>query len=120
MEDVEGSVQLVIYVQDGGHISASVAVVWCRPNSHEVLISEPVFESVHDELMCSCDQRDVVDVIELGSNLGSKKPSSSSWGHSPGFDIFWVGPHKIAEWTFMRDFHSSVNESDLIDCFDFW
>ena len=72
MEDIEGSIQLVIYVQDGGHISASVAVVWCGPNSDEILISEPILESVHDKLMCSGDQRNVVDVIEFGGNLGSE------------------------------------------------
>ena len=53
MENVECSLQLVVHVQDGGNISASVAVVGCRPNSDEILVSEPVLEAVHDQLMRS-------------------------------------------------------------------
>ena len=120
MEDVEGSRQFVIHVQNGSDVSASVAVVWCGPNGDEVLISEPILEAVHHKLMCSGDQRNVVDVIEFGGDLGAEKPSSTSWGHSPGFDILWVRPHKVAEWTLVRNFHSSVDESNLIDSLDFW
>ena len=120
MENVEGSGQFVVDVQNRSDISASVAIVWCGPNSDEVLISKPVLESVHDKLMCSGDQRNVIDVIEFGGDLGSEEPSSSSRGHGPGFDVLWVRPHKVAEWTFMRDFHSSVDESYLIDGLDFW
>jgi hypothetical protein len=118
MEDVEGSIQLVIHVQDRGNVAASIAVVRSRPNSDEVLVSEPVLESVHHKLMGSGDQGNVVDVIELGGHLGSEEPSSASWGHSPSFNIFWVGPHEIAEWTLVRDLHSSVDESDLVNGFD--
>ena len=72
MEDVEGSGQFVVHIQDRSDVSASVAVVWCGPNSDKILISEPILESVHDKLMCSGDQRNVVDVIEFGGNLGSE------------------------------------------------
>lgn len=120
MEDVEGSGQFVIHVQNGSDVSASVAVVWCRPNSDKVLISEPILESVHNKLMCSGDQRNVVDVIEFGGDLGSEEPSRTSWGHGPGLDVLWVRPHKVAEWTLVRNFHSSVDESNLINSLDFW
>ena len=119
MEDVECSLQLVVYVEDGSNISASVAIVWSRPNGDEVLISEPVLEPVHNQLMRSGNEGDVVDVIELGRNLGSEEPSSASWGHCPRLDILGIRPHKIAEWTLVRDLHSSVNQSNLINGLDF-
>ena len=72
MEDVEGSGQFVVHIQDRSDVSASVAVVWCGPNSDEILISEPILESVHNKLMCSGDQRNVVDVIEFGGYFGSE------------------------------------------------
>ena len=68
--------------------------------------------------MSTGDQVDVVDVIEFGSDFGSKEPSSTSWRHSPCLNLLWIGPHKITERTFVRDFHSSVDESHLVDCLD--
>ena len=68
--------------------------------------------------MRSGNQGNVIDVVELGGDLGSKQPSSASGRHSPCFDVLWIGPHEIAEWTLMRDLHSSVNKSHLVDGLD--
>jgi len=51
---------------DTGYIAAAVAVVGCAPYGHEILV-KVVFVPLHDELMGSCDQREVVDMIELES-----------------------------------------------------
>jgi hypothetical protein len=120
VEDIESFVEGLIDVQDGGYITASIAVVWSGPDCHEVLVLEPVLETIHDKLMCSGNQRNIVNVIEFCGDLGTKEPSSSSWRHSPSFDVFWIRPHKVTEWTFMRNFHSSVNKSNLIDGLDLW
>lgn len=119
MENVESLVELLVDVQDGSDVTASVAVVGGRPDSDEVLVLEPVLEAVHHQLMRSGNQSDVVDVIEFSGNFGAEQPSSSSWGHSPGLDVLWVGPHEIAEWALMGDLHSSVDESHLVDGLDF-
>ena len=63
---------------------------------------------------------EVIDVIEFGGHLASEEPACTSRRHSPSLDVFRVGPHEVAEWAFVRDFHSSVDQSDLIDSFDFW
>lgn len=119
MENVESLVELLVDVQDGSDVTASVAVVGGRPDCDEVLVLEPVLEAVHHQLMRSGNQSDIVDVIEFSGNFRAEQPSSSSWGHCPGFDVFRVGPHEIAEWTLMRDLHSSIDESDLVDGLDF-
>lgn len=93
MEDVECSFQLIIHIQNGSHISASVAVVGGRPNGNQVLVSEPVLEAVHNKLMGPGDQGNVIDVVELGGDLGAKEPSGASWGHSPGFNVLRIRPH---------------------------
>jgi hypothetical protein len=59
-------------------------------------------------------------MVELSSHLGSEQPSGTSRRHGPGLDILRIRPHEIAEWAFVRDFHSSVDKSNLINCFDFW
>jgi hypothetical protein len=65
VEDIKSFVQLVANVEDGGHVTTSIAVVRGRPDCHQVLVSEPVFEAVHHELMGSGNETDVVDVIKF-------------------------------------------------------
>jgi len=69
MENVESLVKLLIHVQNGSDVTTSVAVVWSRPDGDEVLVFEPVLEAIHDELMCSCNQSDIVDVIEFSRDF---------------------------------------------------
>jgi len=68
--------------------------------------------------MGTCDQIDIVDVIEFGSDLGSKEPASASRRHGPGLNVLWVGPHQVAEGALVGDLHASVDESDLVDGLD--
>jgi hypothetical protein len=55
---------LAVEDHDAGDVAAAVAVVGGTPDGHEVLV-KVVFVAFHDELMSSCDQREIVDVIEL-------------------------------------------------------
>lgn len=70
--------------------------------------------------MGTCDQIDIVDVIEFGSDLGSEEPASASRRHGPGLNVLRVGPHQVAEGALVGDLHSSVDESDLVDGLDLW
>ena len=70
--------------------------------------------------MSTRDQVDVVDVVEFGRDFGSEQPSSSSRRHSPSLNVLRVGPHEVAEWSFVGNFHSSVDKSHLIDGLDLW
>ena len=90
MENVESFIKLLIDVQDGSNVTASVAVVRSRPDGNEVLVFEPVLEAIHDKLMRSCDQGNVIDVIEFSCHFRAEQPTSTSWGHGPGLNVFWV------------------------------
>lgn len=118
VEGLERVLELFVDVEEGGDVATSVAVVWRGPDGHEVLVLEPELVAVHDELVGTGDQIDVVDVIEFGSDLGSKEPSSTSRRHGPGLDVFGVGPHEIAEGALVRDLHASVDQPDLVDGLD--
>lgn len=48
VEDLKGAFHALTDVEKGSDITASVAVVRGRPNSHKIGVLEPVFESVHD------------------------------------------------------------------------
>ena len=78
VEDLEVPLQVLVDVEDRGHIATAVAVVWGRPDRHQVAVLEPVLEAIHHELMGASHQFEVVDVIELSGNLGSEEPASAS------------------------------------------
>lgn len=64
-EDGEVGLQIFAQRHDTRYVTTSVAVVWCRPYSDDVLILEVVFVAFVDELMCACYQLEAVDVVEL-------------------------------------------------------
>ena len=69
MEDVKRALESVGNVENGSDISASVAVVGGRPDCNQVLVFEPVFESIHHQLMGSSNQLNIIDVVELSGDL---------------------------------------------------
>merc|ERR1712110_747487 len=115
MEDLKGTLHALTDVEQGSDIAASVAVVRRRPNSHKVGVLEPILESVHNKLMGTSNQVEVVDVVEFRCDLGSEKPSRASRGECPGVNLLRVGPHQVAERTFVWDLHSSFEEADLVE-----
>ena len=84
------------------------------------MVLEPELVAVHDKLVSTRDQVDVVDVVEFGCDFGSEQPASTARRHSPSLDVLRVGPHEVAEWALVRNFHSSVDKSHLIDGLDLW
>lgn len=48
VEGLEGVFELLVNVEEGRNVSASVAVVWCGPDGDEVLVLEPELVAVHD------------------------------------------------------------------------
>ena len=118
VENLKGALHALTDVEQGSNVAASIAVVRSGPNSHKVGVLEPVFESVHDKLMGTSNQIEVINVVEFGSDLGSEKPSSASRRECPGVNLLRVGPHQVTEGTFVRDLHSSFEEADLVECLD--
>ena len=68
----EARFALAMEDHDTGDIAAAVAIVGCAPYCHKILV-KVVFVPLHDQLMGSCDQREVIDVVELKSAQKEKK-----------------------------------------------
>ena len=68
-----------------------------------------------DKLVSTSDELEAVDVIELGRDLVTKKPSSTTRRNGPSLNIFRVTPDQIAESTLMRNLLSTSNDTNLIN-----
>lgn len=68
--------------------------------------------------MGTSNQVEIVYVIVFGSDFGSEEPSSASRGECPGVNLLRVGPHQVAEGTFVRNLHPSFEEADLVKGLD--
>jgi hypothetical protein len=64
-EDFEVWFQIFAQRHDRSDIPATVAVVRSRPNGHDVLRGKMILIPFVDELMCSSDELEIVDVVEL-------------------------------------------------------
>lgn len=117
-ENLESSSEFFIECENGSQISTAVAIVWCTPDCDEVLGREVVLVALLDKLVCSADELELVDMIELCCDSGSKLPTSTSRADRPGFDILGIAPHQITKASLVRNFLSPVDGANLIDCSD--
>lgn len=81
---------------------------------------EPVNVAFLDELVSSSNQFQSIYMTEVIGHLRTENPACSSGVDRPVLDIFWVWPHEIAEWPFVRNLYPAVNRPHLIDGFNFW
>ena len=85
----------LVDLHDGSLVSASVAVVGGREDSHYVALVGPVV-SVHDQLMGPRDPREVVRVVELLRDVLAEGVAGTSWADAPTASVIRVRPKKVA------------------------
>ena len=119
IERFEVSLHVLIDLENRRNVAASVAVVRRGPNSDQVFVLEPEFVAVHDKLMSACHEAQIVDLQELRGHLAAEVPAGTSRRHLPCVSVVVrIGPHEVAEWAFVRNFHHAIYKSDLVDRFD--
>jgi len=115
----EGVFHELIDLHNGGLVTASVAVVRSREHCDDVPVVRPVV-AIHHKLMCSCDELQVIRVIELLRDILTKRVSRTSWRDTPTASIIWIRPQKITDWSLMRNLHDSIELLNLIESIDTW
>ncbi len=87
------STQAAGLAYDRGGVAASIAIIGCTPDCHNLAVKHQLrwsanFRSLpartdlvtlHDELVCSCNQLDIVIVVELLDHVVSEQEPRSSW-----------------------------------------
>jgi hypothetical protein len=74
-KQLEGGLEVVSDLTDGGQVPTPVAVIGRTPHCHDVLVVKVVFVAFVDQLVCTCDQREVVDMAKLVRDSVSEEPS---------------------------------------------
>ena len=136
-EDGKLGIEVFSDVHDGGDITATVAVIWSRPDGNNRLLREMVLHDVSIrftlpyivisylitlvyKLMGTGNELKSIDLVELGCDLVSKQPSSSTGRNGPGFHIFRITPDQITKRTLVRNLLGTGDDADLIQSADFW
>lgn len=101
-------------MQQCGLVVHAVAVVWGRPQCHQLFV-EPVNVPLLHQLMSSDYQRQVVEQVEVVHYFVTEDPSGSSRVATPGLDILRVRPHEVSQGAFVGDFLFSIKQSHLVD-----
>ena len=88
----------LIYFHYCCFISTSVAIVWSWEHSHYVTFMRPIV-SIHNKLMSSWDQLQIVCMVKLFGNVLTKWVTSTSRWDTPTASIIWIWPQQIANWS---------------------
>ena len=70
-------IQVFIQYQNGGDVVASVAVIWCWPDSDELFV-EHFFVALHNKLMGTTYERYIIGVVETLNDVATKQVTGSS------------------------------------------
>ena len=79
VENLKVSLEVFGDVEDGGHVTTTIAVVRCGPNCNQARLFEPVLEPIIHKLVSTCDKVKIVDMGELFCDILAEGVTSSSW-----------------------------------------
>lgn len=102
---------------DGRLVTATVAVVGRREDGDDIAVVRPVV-AVHDELMGSGDELQVVRMVELLRDVLAERVAGTTRRDTPAASVIGVGPEEIADGTLVRNFHEAVELSNLVESVD--
>lgn len=110
--------KIFINQHDRSLVAAPVAVVGSTENSDHVMIMAPVIP-IRDKLVSSCDESQVVRMIELQTDINSKSKPSASGRSRPSRPVVRVAPDKVRDGPLSRDVLEPVQSLDFIYFGDF-
>ena len=113
LEDGEVPLKMFVEFEDGGDVTASIAIIGSRPNGENGLVEVPLV-AFHDELMGAADHVDVVGGVELRHNVAAEQIAGASRTHAPALRVFWVGPKQITHRSVVGHFLFPVYRAYLI------
>eukprot|EP00755_Sulcionema_specki_P019155 Sspe_Gene.68716::Locus_40513_Transcript_1_1_Confidence_1.000_Length_1239::g.68716::m.68716 len=106
--------EFFVHFHAGSLVPAPVAVVRCTPHGDHALFVTPLVP-LHDQLVGSGDELQVVGVEELLAHIGSEDVPSSTRGHTvPLRVVVGVTPHQITHGALMRHFNHPVNRPNVV------
>lgn len=85
----KGILEVLVDLHDGSLITTSITVVGSREDGDDVPLLGPV-ETVHDELVCSCDQGETVVVVECFGDVLAERVASTTRRNAPSTAVIWV------------------------------
>lgn len=89
VEYQEIMIHLLVYLHNARLVAAPVAVVRCGEDGHDGLVVAPV-EAVHDQLMGTSDQLEVVSMIEVLRDVLAKGEACTSGRDTPAMSVIGV------------------------------
>ena len=78
LEDLVELCEVLIELEDRSHVTASIAVVWCRPYGDECFVKH-FFVAFHHKLMSSRNQFRAIFLIKDFAAVLTKDVASASW-----------------------------------------
>lgn len=91
---------VAVQEQDGSYILATVALIRRAPNCNQRVFGEHELVPLHHKLVGTCDELNVIGVVEMFGGLPSEHLPRTSRTLGPCLDVgvLRIRPHDVAEW----------------------
>jgi hypothetical protein len=119
IESLEIMIHLLIYFHYSCLVTTPITVIRCRENCDYCLVVTPVV-SIHNQLMGSCYQLQIIRVIKVLGDILSKCETSTTWRYAPTMSIIRIRPKEITHRSFVGHLNESINLSYLLECIKVW
>jgi len=103
----------LIQLHDGGLIAASVAIVGSAEDGYNVLFMAPII-AFHYKLMCTGDQSQTVNVVEMLRDVLAEGVASTSRRWSESNSVVRIRPQQITHGTVVWHFSYAIELPYLI------
>lgn len=110
LESLVYFIDLLVKLQYGRDVSASLAVVGGRPNGDQSLL-EHFLESLHDQLMGPNQSPQTILFHEFPENVWTEEKPGPSAGLLPTRRLVRIGPHQIADESLVGDLCDPLDQS---------
>lgn len=74
--------------------------------------------ALHDQLVCTCDQREAVVVVELLRDVLAERVAGAARRDAPAAAIVRIRPQQIAHRTLVRHLLDAIQRADVLERID--
>ena len=98
--------------QEASAGSTPVAVVGRGPHCHQLVIEHGLV-AIHDQLVRSADEADLVGLVEAAADVATEKVASATRAEAPALDVLWVRPQQVTHAAIVGHLLLAVDGPDL-------
>mmetsp|Transcript_36140 Transcript_36140/g.76131 ORF Transcript_36140/g.76131 Transcript_36140/m.76131 type:complete len:227 (+) Transcript_36140:106-786(+) len=106
--------QILVQLQNTRHVATPITVIGRTPHGHQRVVEHAPM-SLHDQLMRSRDEIQIVTFVEHGDDIAPEQVSRAAGGETPPVDLLGIAPHEVAHGAVVGNLLLPIDDAYLIE-----